>query len=502
MAGITDYGFVRKTLQEILTSMKQRVKDKLGNDWNVSTGSIEDQFLSVFAEEADQAWQGLEGVYSSQTLDGAEGIYLDDILSRQGVYRQGKTASSGKGLLLSNYATVTLGQIIGTFHTTIATNNLVYNVQEEITIDNYMSAYTLSAAQLSLGVEYTFNIYNISSPVASEFVWTPTSESDKDSMLENFAVYINNSILSKPAPAYFDESTRTMYFGFNESTNLPAPFSVNQLYVSSTPRVGTLGHTVFLKTDTLGFNPLSPDGLTSLSPTYLGYTDIINGDDFNAGSDIQTDAEYRLAAINIKDSSVAGTTDSIISSLLRVEGVVDAEVYENPTPDYIYDISSNLVANPYTYNVAVLGGDDNEVAQVILDKSPANTARYGLYNALAINSKGMSVPVNFTRVGYFDVAVDIKYKAKDNTLLTDSEKTKVINNIQLGMNSLKIGDIVPKNLLEAITFQSVAFGRLSQVTVELKDLTLGGSIFSNTDLTADYDEKPRVLSDKITFQRI
>ncbi|MQP53876.1 phage baseplate protein, partial [Flavobacterium sp. LMO9] len=51
MAGLTEYGFTRKTLQEILTSMKQNLRSKLGEDWNIETGSPEDQFLSVFAEE-------------------------------------------------------------------------------------------------------------------------------------------------------------------------------------------------------------------------------------------------------------------------------------------------------------------------------------------------------------------------------------------------------------------------------------------------------------------
>jgi uncharacterized phage protein gp47/JayE len=502
MSGITQYGYVRKTLQEILTSMKQKVKSKLGDDWNISTGSIEDQFVSVFAEELDQAYQGLEGVVSSNTVDGAEGIYLDDVLSRQGVYRKGKTNSSGRGVVFSNYATVQLGYTINTTATATANNNLTYNVTESRVIDNFMSCYKLSASQLSVGVTYSITVYNTNNTQDREFTWTVTTESNKDQMLVAFAQYLNEVVIDKPNQAYYSSVDRTTYIGFNSSTNLPQPFPKGTLYVQATPRVGSIGHILELSTTTSGFNPLEANGLISLSPTYIGYTSVQNGDDFSAGSDVQTDAEYRLSAINIKETSVAGTPDSIISGLLSIEGVVDAEVYENPTSNFIYDTSGNTVCEPYTYNVAVLGGDDNQVAQVILDKSPANTRRFGTYTSTAFDAKGQTVNVNFTRCGYFDIEVEVSYKTKDGSALTETEKSEVISNLARAASELKIGDIVTPSLLQAVVFQSVSFTRLKSVSIKVKDLTDISSNFTPEDLTADYDEKPRILLDKVLFIRV
>lgn len=502
MAGITPYGFQRKTLNEIIASMKQGIRNNLGTDWNTETGSIEDQFLSVFAEETDQCWQGLEGVYASQTLDGAEGIYLDDILSQQGVYRKGRTASSGKGVIFSNYATVSVGSTIALGASTSAGNNLSYLTQRAVTLDNYMSCYKLSAAQLSVGQAYSFTAYNTRSPSNQTFNFNPSSDLNKASVLTQLAVFINDNILDMPTRAYYDPITTTLYIGFNQQSNLPNPLPRGTLFVSTTPRVGSLGHTVDLLTTTLGFNPLSPNNLSGLIPTHTGFESIVNGDDFSAGSEVQTDAEYRLTAINIKETSVAGTPDSIVAGLLALEGVEDARIYENPTEDEIIDTSANIVAIPYTYNVAVLGGDDSEVAQVILNKSPANTKRYGSYIAQAINTKGNSVDVNFTRVGYFDIEIEVSYTAKNNSVLTEVEKTSIIKNIIEATSSLEIGDTIPVNLLEAVTFQSVTFSRLSSVNVRAKDLTEVSSEFTDENLTADYDEKPRVLADKVIFRRI
>jgi uncharacterized phage protein gp47/JayE len=502
LAGITEYGFQRKILQEILTSMKTNVRNKLGEDWNIATGSIEDQFISTFAEEADQCWQGLEGVVSSGTLDGAEGIYLDDILSRQGVYRKGKTASSGRATLFSSYATTNLGVTIPTTSTVGATNGLVYNVVESRVIDNFMSCYKLSTAQLTVGTTYNITIYNANAASDRVFTFTVTTESSKDTMLINFAEFVNEVVLDKPSNAFFDAATRTAYVGFNPFTKLPQPFVAGTLFVQSTPRVGSFGHTLELRSPQLGFNPLSADSLTNLSPSYTGYESVVNGDDFNAGSEVQTDTEYRLSALNIKETSIAGTVDSIISGLLRIDGVVDAAVFENPTQDTIYDVSDKIVCQPFTYNVVVLGGDDNKVAQVILDKSPANTKRYGTYSAMATNSKGQSVNVNFTRCGYFDVGVEVKYRTKDGSPLTETEKANVIENLGLASSELTIGDIVVPSALQAVVFQSVSFTRLKSVEILIRDLTLPSSGFTTLELTADSDEKPRILADQVQFLRV
>lgn len=502
MAGITPYGFERKVLQDILTSMKRRVKGKLGDDWNVQTGSVEDNFISVFAEEADQIWQGVEGVYSSQTLNGAEGVYLDDVLSKQGVFRKGRQASAGTATIFSDYSLVTLGSTIPTTSFVTASNDLIYQVQEEVVLDNFMSAYQLSTSQLELGTAYSFTFYRVDYESNRTFEFTPVSELDKRNNLVNLAVFINDVILDKPSNAYYDEETETLYVGFNSATNLPNPFSPKQLYVSSTPRVGYVGHNVSLKATELGFNPLLAGELEDLSPSYTGYFSVVNGDSLSSGSEVQTDAEYRQAYLSIKDTSIAGTYDSIVSSLLELSGVVDAEIYQNPTNNSIYDVSSLLVNSPYTYNVVVLGGDSNDIAQVILEKAPLNTARTGPDTGMAINTKGSSVTVNFTRASYFDTAVNVDYTTRENTTLTDSERATISNNLITAMDGLRIGDLVPTKLLSAIVFQSVGFGRVIDVNITIKDLTEVGSEFTESDLTANHNEKPRVLLDQITFRRV
>lgn len=502
MAGITEYGFVRKTLQEILTSMKTNIRTKLGADWNIETGTIEDQFVSVFAEEADQVWQGLEGVVSSNTVSGAEGVYLDDVLARQGVYRRDKTFGSGAAVLQSNLQLLSLGTAVNAGSTINAKNNVQYQTTEAVTLDNYASCYKISASQIVIGTEYTFTIYNANAPTTKTFIRKAVSDVDKTSMLQALVAFVNEVVLDTPAKAYYEPVERVAYIGYNVSNNLPLPFPNKRLYVSVLPKVGTIGHSVNIQATVSGYNPLGADGLTTLSPTYTGHQSVVNYVDLNSGSDVQTDAELRLSALNIKDSSIAGTPDALKAALLRLEGVESVEVFENPTKDYIYDVSSNLVCDPYTYNVVVLGGNDVDVAEVIYKKGYGNTKRYGNYSTVIQNSVGQTVTVEYTRAGYFDIAVDIGYKTKDNTPLTESEKLSITSTLVDAVKSTSLGDYVSPKSLTAITYQSVSFGRLRDVVIQIKDLTLPSPSFTTNDLLADHDEQPRLLVDNITYRRI
>ncbi len=502
MGKVTEYGYVRKSLQEILASMKDRVKSKLGADWNVETGSIEDQFISVFAEEADQIEQGIEGVINSQTLNGAEGIFLDDILSKQGVYRQGKTAGGGAAIVSADISVIPFGTTVSSGFTASATNNIAYTSLNGITFDSYMSCYRLPTTSLTIGTTYTFSIYNVNTPNTNSFVRQVTTEVDKDRALIELAQYINANVTDKPSDAYFDSATRTLYIGYNQANNLPNPFYDQQLYVAVTPRVGFAGNRVNMIANTEGFYPLRANGLLGVSPSFAGYHSIINWQDFNSGSDVQTDAEYFRTYQTKPTSEVKGSPSALKNALLNIDGVVDAEIFENPTTAYIYDTSNNTVCNPFTYNVAVLGGNDFEVATVIYKYGYGNTKRYGTYSTTIQNDRGEAIIVDYTRVGYFDVGVEVKYRTKDNSLLSESENLAIIESLQEVANTSRIGDYVSVQLLTSVAYASLKKGKVKEIQIRIRDLTLPSPVYTSQDLLADYDEKPRILAQNVVINRL
>jgi hypothetical protein len=347
-----------------------------------------------------------------------------------------------------------------------------------------------------------FTIYNSNAPTTKTFTRSANTDTDKTAFLQELTVFVNEVILDTPSKAYYEPVSRTMFVGYNPSNNLPNPFPSKRLYVSVTPKAGTVGHSVGIKAQTDGYYPLSANNLTGLTPTYTGYDSIVNYVALSSGTDVQTDAELRLAAQNIKDNSIAGTPDSLKSALLKIEGVSAVEVFENPTKTYIYDTSSLLVCEPYTYNVVVLGGDDIEVATAIYKKGYGNTKRYGTYTTTIANSNGASVDVKYTRAGYFDVGVEVGYTTKDNTPLTEKERNNINTSLVELFNGLSIGDYVTPKQIEAVVYQSTAFSRLKNLIVQIKDLTLPSPTFTTNTLLANHNEKPRVLVDNITFRRL
>jgi uncharacterized phage protein gp47/JayE len=503
MGKITEYGYVRDTLQDITTKLRADVKTKMGQEWVSETGKVLDQFLSIFAEQLDQVEQGIEGVVESQKVTGAEGVYLDDILNRQGVYRQGKSKGSGEAIIFANNTFVGVGYTIPLTTTVTATNNIVYNITETNTYDNYINCYKLRANAASVGVKYTFSIYNSNKPSSRVFEWTPTSDTDRDTMLRNLAQYINDNVQDKPSSAYYNSADRTLYLGFNPATNLPLPYANGDLYVSVIPRIGDLGVKVKLEANTAGYYPLAVGGLVSVSPVFGGWTSPVqNWVDFDSGREVQTDSEFLLNANKQKQNSLAGTEDALINSLLDLEGVFDVRIYQNPTTAFLYDSANRTVCQPFTYNCVVVGGNDDAIARTIHQKGYGNTKTFGTRTVITDNVKGEPVNVKFSKATYFDVAVNVKVTTRDGTALNETEKANISNNLIAIISDIEVGGSVSVDMLKSTVLQSVGFGRIRQVAIKLMDLTLPNPDFTDNDLQAEYDEKPRLSLQFITYGRI
>lgn len=494
--GITDYGFVRKPFTNIYNDTITGFQTRLGNDFDVSDGSINQQFIATFVDGLDLAWQGLQGIYSSQTVQGAEGIYLDDLLSQQGVFREGKTAGSGTALVFSNLATTSVGQVIPTTSTVSCTNNITYEVTKQITIDGFGASYSLAASQLFTATTYTFTIYNIDNPATFSFTWTTGEAGNIDTMLLALSQYVNTTIPDLPYPAYFNTANRTMYVGYNQATGLPAPLPLGKLYVNASPAVGVIGNRVELKARTVGYNPAPTQSLLALTPSYTGYSGIINWQALSSGTEVQTDAEYRLAYQASDNTSLANTEDSIRTAVLNLEGTTACVVWTNTTSNYIYDRFDEIVCLPYTYNVVVEGGDDSEIAATILSKMPIGVPQYGTTSVVVGTST-----VFFTKASKFPIAVKIKYQTKDNTALTEAQKES-LRNLYIDLtDSLYIGDEIIATQYEAASYSILPYNKMKSIVAEIKDLTSGGS-YTQDSLVAGHNQRPQLLVNQILFERI
>jgi len=500
-SGITENGFQRKTLQQLITSLNSRFTSKLGT-WNQSSNSVEAQFVSVFAEELDQTWQGMEGVYSSQTYSGSEGVYLDDIISQQGVFRKGKSKGSGEVVVFANLPTTTTNYLITAGRSVSGSNGITYTTSTEKTVNSLMSCYRLKASTITQGVTYTFTMYNVESVSANTFTWTAGDSDDIDEMLVALSQFANVNITKLDQPAYYNFTDRTLYIGFNKDVNNnPLPLSKANLSVTTSPVIGEAGYRIACTANTAGFYPLNIGEASGLSPSFTGFVEATNWLTFSSGSDVQTDSQYRASYENIDGVSLSGTPAKIKAEVLAVDGVIDAEIFQNPTKDYLYDLSNNIVCEPYTYNVVVLGGDEEEVAQAIGDNAPVNVKQYGTTQISYTDDQENVIDVEFTKATYFNYAVDITYQTKDGTYLTDVEKAEVGELMIELTDELDIGGTIPLEQVQASVYRAISFKRLKTASVQLKDITNVGGQFVNSDLIPRFSQKPQLLYVNLTFNK-
>jgi uncharacterized phage protein gp47/JayE len=143
--GLTDAGFVIPTFDDILNNYMTSLKNTFGADTATSEDTVFGQLFRIVAYTDYTLWEGMQGVYNTQTLDGAEGIYLDEIFSKRGFYRQGASAGSGYAYVKTNNKAAWTYEL-GTETYFNADNDLTYYVSTPTMLNAKIGAYTISKA--------------------------------------------------------------------------------------------------------------------------------------------------------------------------------------------------------------------------------------------------------------------------------------------------------------------------------------------------------------------
>ncbi|WEA46802.1 baseplate J/gp47 family protein [Priestia aryabhattai] len=156
------------------------------------------------------------------------------------------------------------------------------------------------------------------------------------------------------------------------------------------------------------------------------------------GEEEETDAEFRARYFQ---SSSQGT--SLLDSILSVPGVRYALVNEN-----VYPVEQNGIP-PHAIAPFVFGGNDQEIAAVILKKKPGGIQSYGTTNIDVLDSQGLTHTVGFSRPNFVDVYV--KILVTPGAKFPSNGKSILQQTILDYMNSLSIGDDVILSKLIRIT---------------------------------------------------
>lgn len=282
--GLTSAGFTRPTLTDIIADTKNEYRYVFGQNVNVAENSMLDKIITIHAEREYSLWELMENVYYSQTLAGAEGKYLDDIYSKQGVYRNAATKASGAVFVgVDNTVPYTFEFSAGVY----TTLNGTFINTTSINISGNVAAQTIKTTDLSIGI-YTFTITDPQG-ITQTLNLNLTNTSIGSSQVNSFFAAIREFIVGYTTNNNYeliqiDTLAGIIYIGYDTNLNLKGLQTTISL--KSTPIVGTRYISLEFQAISAGYNPVLSSSASEISPKPSGYLSATNPSDFYSGTNV------------------------------------------------------------------------------------------------------------------------------------------------------------------------------------------------------------------------
>lgn len=160
----------------------------------------------------------------------------------------------------------------------------------------------------------------------------------------------------------------------------PANFQIQMEAEETGPVTVNVGQLTVIETPVSGWNSISNDTAPSVT-------------DGTLGTDLETDAAFRVRREDELRQSGAGTVEAIRADVLpNVDGVTAALVIENSS-----SVTDGAGRPPKSFETVVVGGTDDDVAQQIWESKPAGIETYGGTSGNATDSQGVTQVMNFSR---------------------------------------------------------------------------------------------------------
>lgn len=475
--GLNDYGYEYPSLSEIIDETKKSFKEAFGENFNTESNSVSDKIITLFGEREYQLWLLGGMVYSAQTIQGAEGIFLDDLLSKRGIYRNGKVKSTGRVQIHFNKNADYLTSLAAKDYTI---NSGDFVLQNDITVGGNISGQIILNSDLAVG-NYSFNVYNASTATMNTLSLYLQDKTPGSTQLNSFfsqlkQFIVNNTIASNDSRIYINTASGSMYIGFDSSQQYIG--LNNNIDFRTNPQIGTK----IVETDVVasepGYLPVGPSGITSISPAPIGFIKITNIDNFTGGADSETDAEYKIRALQAVSSTGAATRPAIIAKLLTVEGVQRVKIFNNPTP-----LTDSNGVPPYKFIPVVYGGTTEDISEALYEVIALNNSTWGDTSYTVTTEDGQPETIYHTKANVMQLAVRITYKTVNGKVLADDEKERINSALTNLVNSIDISGTLYNVQMVAEAVNAITDGRFSSFKIEVKLESEPDTAYSSSDFT-------------------
>ena len=161
--------------------------------------------------------------------------------------------------------------------------------------------------------------------------------------------------------------------------------------------------------------------ITQIDTPVSGWTSVTNPADHNTlpnvlGSDIESDAAYRLRQVQEIRALGASTVAAIRAKVGALSGVTGVFVFEN-----VSDSTDGDGLPPHSFEVVVSGGDNTEIAETIVQYKPAGIATYGSTTVAVNDANGFGVNIKFSRPSVVEAYVTVNLTADRSKYPTNGD---------------------------------------------------------------------------------
>lgn len=467
--GVTEKGFSIKRLDEILEELHTDLSEGFGFNTRMDPQSFLNVLITTFGGKISELWEVAQDSYYAKYPSTAEGVSLDNAVQYGGIRR-----SPNRYSYYTLHCTGDDGTIIRK-GTTVATNTAPQRklgaVSEfEITRNSFNRVSVRVAAPAS-GDVYSISING------EQFSYVSVSD-DKLQIIQGLSTVLNPDgykiHVNEDDITLEIEDTIVSRCGVLVLSDNLTTAKVTSLADFATEDYGKLifpnGTITEIITNTSGFDSVE----NLIIPTY--------------GRMQETDIELRHSYIAKSTIRSTRMIDSICSQLINnISNVESATGYENDTDD-----TDSEGRPPHSIEIVVDGGDETEIASIILDKKAAGIQTVGDTTINVATEYGDSVPVRFNRPEYIYVWMKVTLDA-DKSYLPTNYANLTIDSIVKNASPLKAGD----NMLSQ-TFNEGIYSTVGGVTyVDIKCATA-----TNKDYIPKEDEYTKVNVSVTSRQKV
>lgn len=359
--GLTEDGFVPKTIAVIRAEIQDAVRSALGASIDVGDKSIIGHIIGIASESIASVWEMGEAVNSSQDPDKATGVGLEAICALTGTFRTSATFSA-VNLLLSGDASAA-----------IATGSIARTASTQLQFITTESATLVAADAWDTSTDYA--VGDIASTGGQVY----------------YCYVAADNTIGEPTHTERDPE---FALGPSDPKHFWVWLSAGDATAVAPARASDVGPVIAVAED-----------ISQIVSSVPGWAGVYNASDAVPGADELTDAELR--ELRELELAGAGTSpqDAIRADLLELSAVTAVRIFVNNT-----DVTDVDGMPPHSVEALVQGGTTQTIVDQLFASVAAGIATTGNTSGTATDSQGTEHTIYFSRPVEVPIFVDVTLK--------------------------------------------------------------------------------------------